>query len=42
MPLTEGSEGTEWPTGGKGRGDRAFYVAAFLTGYHLQYLQLVQ
>ena len=42
MPLTEGSEGTEWPTGGKSRGDRVFYVAASLTGYRLQYLQLVQ
>ena len=42
MPLTEGSEGTEWPTGDKGRGDRVFYVAASLTRYRLQYLQLVQ
>ena len=42
MPFTEGSERTEWPTGGKGMGDRAFDVAASLTGYRLQYLQLVQ
>ena len=33
---------TEWPSGDKDTGDHAFYVATPLTGYRLQYLQLVQ
>jgi len=41
MPFTERFEGTELPSGDKGRRDHAFRVATSITDYRLQYKNYV-